>query len=588
MAQPIQQFTLRGQGFQGLNTEMSPIGSDPSFALKADNVIVDRVGRIAAREAFSKYVPDVLALGSYLGHEVTALSAHYEKNSDGTFVPHAVCTVASGDYVESKAPGGYAWDGEARQTPSNNQELDPDKGVEYSLAYEKSGTLRPCAIPAGVNPEGLSRSLYVHFKDDLLLFSKDNPPLKYNGNGGFTKLSDMPDYEPPVGPDGDPITMSEEVNGDVAISAYGRLWVSGVDGDYQTIYYSSLLREDLWYDGQPVTEDSQNTAGIINVSEYWPVDFDEIVNIHAHNGYLIVFGRRSIIVYANADSGDPAGENGIVLQDGISNVGLVERDAICNIGTDVLFCDDTGVRSFGRAIQEKSNPVGEASMNIKREITDMIAKEAVSGMAIKGIKMCYVPSASLFLCLFKSDQVAYAFSTERPSSSGGLKVTRWTDCYFNDAYFAEDGQVGFAMLGGKFNRGVLRYGEYDGYETFRMDFESMALGIGERVQNVVSKSIIYLLLAQAVPAKAKAKWGFGSYLNYHQDFMIETKGSTEYAVAEFGVSEYVGGRPGIWKTKINTIGAGEFLRVGLEIEIDRQQFALQEIAVNTAIGRIAA
>jgi len=56
MAQPTQQFTLRGQGFQGLNTEMNPIGSDPTYALVADNIVVDRVGRMASRQAFSKYV----------------------------------------------------------------------------------------------------------------------------------------------------------------------------------------------------------------------------------------------------------------------------------------------------------------------------------------------------------------------------------------------------------------------------------------------------------------------------------------------------------------------------------------------------
>ena len=68
--------------------------------------------------------------------------------------------------------------------------------------------------------------------------------------------------------------------------------------------------------------------------------------------------------FTNANGGDPAGENGIQLQDSISNVGLIERDAICNIGTDVVFCDDTGLRSLGRSIQEKSNPMGEPSMNI--------------------------------------------------------------------------------------------------------------------------------------------------------------------------------------------------------------------------------
>ena len=166
-----------------------------------------------------------------------------------------------------------------------------------------------------------------------------------------------------------------DVDGDIAISAYGRLWVSGVNGNYHEIHYSSLLDETQWYDASDTTGSSGNTGGVIDVREYWPVESDSIVNIHAHNDFLFVFGSNSILVYANANAADPAGEDGIVLQDTISNVGLVRRDAICNIGTDVLFVDESGVRSIGRVIQEKSNPMGEPSLNIRREIQEVIQQE---------------------------------------------------------------------------------------------------------------------------------------------------------------------------------------------------------------------
>ena len=156
-------------------------------------------------------------------------------------------------------------------------------------------------------------------------------------------------------------------------------------------------------------------------------------------------------------------------------------------------------------------------------------------------------------------------------------------------YFAEDDAIGRPYLGGTDGRGILRYKGYWGFDPYRLDFESMALGVtGSTIQTLVAKSIIYLVLSQAVPAYAKAKWGFGTYLQYEYDFKIKTKGTTEWGIAEWGVDEYTGGEPGIWKNKVNTIGAGEFMRVGLEIEINGSSFAIQEIAVNTAIGRIAA
>ena len=592
MAQPTQQFTLRGQGFQGLNTEMNPIGSDPTYALVADNVVVDRVGRMASRQAFSKHVSGFWPTADSMRHETINVSAHYTPSPDGRgFKPNPLCTVTSFFTGGNSQIDGDGWgDTLFGIGEFNNDNFGTPEYGSTQLAWVDDDQIKLCSIPrdGAIKEDGLKTSLYVHFKKDVYVFSKGNPPLKYNGNGGYSKLSDMPDYAPPTGADGNDMTLTGELNGDVAISAYGRLWVSGVDGDYQTIHYSSLLREDLWYDGQGVAADGQNTGGLINVSEYWPVGFDEIVNIHAHNGFLIVFGRRSIIVYANADSGDPAGENGIQLQDGISNVGLVERDAICNIGTDVMFCDDTGVRSFGRTIQEKSNPIGEASMNVKRAITDMIISEANSEAYVRGIRMSYIPSSSLFVCLFASNKTAYAFSTERPSSTGGLKVTRWTDCYWNAACFVEDGEIGTTLLGGDLDKGILKYEGFNGYEKFKMDFESMALSTGSVIQNTIPKSIVYLLGADAIPADAKAKWGFGSYCDYTRDFRITPTGTNEWGIVKFGVDEYVGGRPGVITTKINTLGAGEHLRVGLEITIDRCPYALQEIAINTAVGRLVA
>ena len=120
-----------------------------------------------------------------------------------------------------------------------------------------------------------------------------------------------------------------------------------MDNDHHTICYSSLLDETQWYDASDTDGSTGNTGGFIDVREYWPVDSDTIVGIHAHNGFLFVFGRNSILIYANADAADPAGEDGIRLQDAINNVGLVRRDAVCNIGTDVLFVDESGVRSMG-------------------------------------------------------------------------------------------------------------------------------------------------------------------------------------------------------------------------------------------------
>jgi hypothetical protein len=573
MAQPNQQFNISGYGFQGMNTEMEPVGGDLSFALKADNCVIDRVGRISARETFTPAVNFKEGqLGDYPDVDITAISAYFTPDSPDH---HVVCTALLGTYIpESKPVTRIEWNGEEE---IDTFDFDNTLPYEYRLYWDDGRGLRQCSFPDMSSSEALARSLYVHFKDDLYLFATGLPFMKYDGRGGWTAVA----HTPP--------TDTSGINGDIAISAYGRLWVSGVDGDYQTIHYSDLLREDQWYDASADPEDDFNTGGKINVNEYWPVEYDEIVNIHAHNGLLIVFGKQSILIYGNAGNGDPAGEDGIFLQDAISNVGLVERDALANIGTDVVFCDDTGIRSLGRVIQEKSNPIAEPSLNVKRDFMQMIKEERASKSLVAGIRLCYFPTKALFVALFRSTSIAYAFGTERPSSTGGAMVTRWTNCWFASMYFAEAFNKGIPYLGGRDDRAVLVYEGYRSEDSYEFRFESMALGISQgQMMDIMSKSIIYLLSSEAIPLKAKALWGFEGYLNYEHDFKTNPKGSTEYNVAQWGVDEYLGSGTGIWRNKVNTMGSGTFLRVGLSAQVDKIGFSIQEIAVNTAVGRLVA
>ena len=54
MAKQLQPLTIAAPGFLGLNTEESPIGMNPGFASVADNCVIDKRGRIAARKGYDK------------------------------------------------------------------------------------------------------------------------------------------------------------------------------------------------------------------------------------------------------------------------------------------------------------------------------------------------------------------------------------------------------------------------------------------------------------------------------------------------------------------------------------------------------
>ena len=142
------------------------------------------------------------------------------------------------------------------------------------------------------------------------------------------------------------------------LAAYGRLWAADITGNKHTVYWSDLLDGDDWHGG---------TAGSLDVTLVWPTGFDEVVALAAHNGFLIIFGKKSILVYSGASS--PAS---MTLTDTIEGVGCIARDSVQHTGTDILFLSETGVRSFGRTVQEKSMPMRDISKNVRTDLVSLI------------------------------------------------------------------------------------------------------------------------------------------------------------------------------------------------------------------------
>jgi len=54
MAQPITPFLVKAPGFYGLNFQEAPIDLDAGYALIANNVVIDKSGRIGARNGWVK------------------------------------------------------------------------------------------------------------------------------------------------------------------------------------------------------------------------------------------------------------------------------------------------------------------------------------------------------------------------------------------------------------------------------------------------------------------------------------------------------------------------------------------------------
>ena len=70
MSQPLKSINLLSPGFKGVNTEDSPVAQDVDFAEIADNAIIDRKGRLAARKGFSTITTNKTVLGTDYIHNI--------------------------------------------------------------------------------------------------------------------------------------------------------------------------------------------------------------------------------------------------------------------------------------------------------------------------------------------------------------------------------------------------------------------------------------------------------------------------------------------------------------------------------------
>jgi hypothetical protein len=390
-----------------------------------------------------------------------------------------------------------------------------------------------------------------NFNDHAYFFQRGYEPLVYsNSLGVVTKMS-------AVG--GAHVTANQYSH--EAIGAYGRVWCVGNATDDNTIYWSDLLIGHNFTSG---------SSGSIDVSKAWPNGFDKVVALAAHNGLLVVFGENNTIVYSGADS--PAS---MVLQDTIPGVGCVDRKSVQNIGTDLLFLTQTGLRSLGRAIQEKSLPITDLSRNIKQElIANTLGKT-------EPVSTVYSPENYFYLLCFPNLNLVYCFDVRTTLENGAYRVTRWPSVDFKSFHRDRNGDVYIGTTDG--------LGVYSGYtdagSVYRFRYSSPALSFGDPSKIKMLKKIRPTLIG-GNNADIFLKWSYDfstapSTSSYRTSSAIPGfYGQSEYTLAEYSEEAIT-----INRSSINTTGYGSVITVGLETDINGYALSIQEMNVLALIGK---
>ena len=393
----------------------------------------------------------------------------------------------------------------------------------------------------------------VNFNDHLYMFQLGYEPLVYSAHTGVVETMSAHAHATGTPPQGNEV-----------LAAFGRLWVADFSADKSTIYWSDLLNGSGWSGG---------STGSLNISKVWPNGMDEIVALAAHNGFLIIFGKNSIVVYQGAI--DPSTMS---LVDTIANVGCIGRDTVQSTGTDLIFMSSEGLRSFGRTIQEKSMPVRDISKNVRSDLLN------INNLQINSpLRSIYSPEEAFYLLSFSDSKYTYCFDMRTALEDGAHRVTTWSDTTLRAFERTQDG----LLYVGNTN-GIATYSDYQDYGlSYEMSYFSNPLSFGDSSRLKILKEIIITFIG-GEGSQAVVNWGYDYSQAYTKQIVDITSGNLSYYNAsEYNVStSQYSATIIIDKAKTKTTGSGTVVTIGVDATINQDALSLQELNIQALIGRM--
>jgi hypothetical protein len=512
MAQRLQNITVQAPGFAGINSQDSPVSIDQSFAATASNCIIDEYGRIGARKGYTEVSTDS-STATQLGTSRGIEAVHEYVKNDGTKIVFS----------------------------AGNLKI-----------FTGTTTITPVTLPTDYAITANNWKI-VTFNNDVYFFQRGHKALK--STAGSTTLVEVVDgshYAP----------QANEV-----IAAYGKLWAADVSGDKHTIYWSDTLNGINWH---------SNAAGSINLNKVFPTGSDEVVALAAHNGFLIIFGKRSIIVYQNAETPSSTTAD-FRIHDTVEGVGCIARDSVQHTGTDIIFLSEDGVRSFGRTIQEKSMPMRDISNNVRTELTSAVRQQT------NPIKSIYSADEAFYLLSLQDSNTVYCFDMRNTLPDGANRVTTWGGVNPRSMALLQDGSIYFGREDGIF--------KYEGYQdngnAYEMIYYSNPMNFGNSTNLKFLKKFNITVIGN-VASPTTLVWGYdydGAYIKKSFGTELTNTPISEFNVDEFNIGKFTAGVD-IQRPSINTSGSGTVVTIGIESTINGAPYSIQQIDVHALLGRL--
>lgn len=533
MTKPLQSSSIAAPGFFGLNTQESGITLESGFALQATNCVIDKFGRLGSRKGW-QFLDEDTGVNLKGMHRFVDIDAteYFGVWSDTSFYIYSGGTLVPVTYSGSQTITSGNW-----QAATLN-----DKAFLFQLGYEplffdtatgqvKDITDATTTATVTIISAGTTATV-THanhgFVTGATITISGATQTEYNGSFNVT-IVDANSYTYTLpnstsSPATGTITASwnhgNPPESNTVVSAYGRLWSANTSTNKTTLYWSDLLDGTDWLNG---------TAGSLDISGILVYGNDEIIGLGAHNGFLIVFCKQNIIIFGDTDNNqqylDPAQ---LQLVEVISGVGCIARDSIQNTGTDILFLSESGLRSLGRVIQEKSTPMRELSRNIRDDLVQFLESEDKTK-----IKAAYSERYAFYLLAFPTTGKVYCFDMRTALQDGSARVTIWDNMDFT-SWLAFDGVVYMTHANGL----AQYFGYQDNGQQYRMTYFTNYFDLGDASVSKILKRLSITVIG-ATGQDFVVKSGF-DYSDIYNSYLLTVRQGTLYEYGNNAPSETKG------------------------------------------------
>ena len=588
MAEQILAGSIAAPGFYGLNTQDSSVQLSSGFALEANNCVIDKYGRIGARKGWTKVNSSAAGSGKFRtifelvksdGNVVLSAANNYLYEGTSSLTQKTICgtnfhtgtftrsgttlTVTSashgysvgqqvylnntdhtGQYTVVTVPSSSTFTVTVTNSGATSGSINTVNVLSYTITDDN---WQFAGMPLGTGLSASAHAVAVQANHIPLVFHKLGTSSHSHTDGyHFQRLGDVGNV--PSGYTVDTFKPS------CSVYAYGRLWVANTSSsDTQTVYFSDLQNPAEWQTG---------TSGYLDIAAVIPTG-DPIVALASHNGFLIIFCKKHIVVYAGPK--DPAT---MALSDVISGIGCIARDTVQSVaGTDILFLSETGVQSFQRLIQEKSLPFRDVSKNVRDELISLVNSETLAN-----IKAIYYPTDAFYLLALPTAGYTYCFDTRGVLENGAARTTIWKQ--INPSAFciteARELYIGETSYIGKYT------GYIDNATQYRMSYYTNYFDFSQPTTTKMLKKVNIVAIGGSAQS-ISFKWGFDYTSNYNTGVItLDTITVYEYGSAEYNIATYSNGIA-LDNAQIQAGGSGKVVQLGLEADINNAPLSIQKI-----------